>query len=237
MPAFSSPISSCLARFGAIAVLSTAFATVSLAAPGEFPSGIAAIVQQAAADGLPVASLESKAREGLAKGVDESRIATAVSALAAQMRTASVLLATLGQGEDRDLLVSASARALQIGASGASVRAAAGGDALSRASAVRALGDLIALGFPEDRSLALAQAVARTGQPVRNLDLLAGAAATLLAQGVPQAQVLQQVSEDVSTTSANGDPPAWGAGGSKDKDKDKDPKGKDPDRGSGQGKK
>lgn len=233
----SSLPSTLLARWGVVALLSTAFAEVSLAAPGEFPPAVAAIVQQAAADGLPVAALESKAREGLAKGVDESRIATAVSALAAQMQAASVLLAVMGQGEDRELLVSASARALQIGASGAAVRAAASGDALSRASAVRALGDLVALGFPEDRSLALAQAVSRTGQPVRNLDLLAGAAATLLAQGVPQGQVLQQVSKDVSTTSANGDPPAWGAGGSKGKDPSGNGNGNGQDHAPGQQKK
>lgn len=212
------PLPVALARMAIVAALGAALCRSAVAAPAELPPKLAQAVADAGSSGVPTAPLESKAREGLAKGITEERIATAMVALAVQMQAAIVVLADFITGPDRDDLVVAGARALQAGVSGATVRAAASVDPAARASAVRSVADLVALGFPEDRSLSLALVAARSGQATHNLDMLAGAAATLVAQGVPSADVLEQVGQALGADTANGEPPAWGAGGKNGKD-------------------
>lgn len=221
-----------LVRRGCVGVVAGAFlASSAPAAAGELPAAIQVAIASAGAHGVPQAPLLEKAREGMAKGVDEARVVAAITALGAQMEAASTTLGALATGPERDDVLAAAAYARQSGVSDASVRLVASGDAATRAPSIRALTDLVALGFPEDKSAALAISAARSGHPGENVDALAGAAATLLAQGVPPGQVL----ETVGRGNGHGisDAPAYGAGGKNGKE----PNGKGLDNAPGQQKK
>jgi len=113
----------------------------------------------------------------------------------------------------------AGANALRAGVSAAGLERVGRVDALVRADAIRAVGDLVALGFEEDRSVALAVQGAASAQASRVVGSLGATAAAMLAQGQPPAAVLDQVGQSIAATQAAGsEPPAWGAGGSKGKD-------------------
>lgn len=71
----------------------------------EVMAAVAGTLEAARRDSLPIASLESKVLEGVAKGVSADRIGVAVSALAGELRTARAALraalpdAALADGE------------------------------------------------------------------------------------------------------------------------------------------
>lgn len=145
---------------------------------------IDAAMEAAARAELPVSLLESKVREGQAKGVPMARLAAAVEArfqglLRAQeaMREAGVRTASEG-----DLLVTA--EALQAGVSqDAVVRVIAEAPAERRAVATAVLTDLVRLGYGSGAAWARVNASLTRG-PEALVNLRAEAAASLRARGL-----------------------------------------------------
>ncbi len=199
------------------------------ASAASLPTEISTMIAERAAAGLPPEPLELKAREGMAKGVPEGVLASAVRDLADRMQRASDTLGAAALGSDRGALLTASAAALRAGVSTGSLARVATLPEGRRALAVQTLGDLVTMGLPEDRSLVLVERAAAGGTGVGELS---STVAGLLGQGMAPDSVVEWLS-----TSGKGAaplaPPAHGAGGSKDKD----PQGKGMDKAPGQTKK
>lgn len=206
-----------------------AFCAVPEASAASLPAEISTMIAERAVAGLPSEPLELKAREGMAKGVPASVLASAVRDLADRMQRASDTLGPAARGGDRGALLTASAAALRAGVSTGSLARVASLPEDRRALAVQTLGDLVTMGLPEDRSLVLVERAAAGGAGVGELS---STVAGLLGQGMAPDAVVEWLAK-AGKDSAPAAPPAYGAGGKKDKD----PHGKGVNKAPGQTKK
>lgn len=197
----------------AVAVVGLVGSPLARAAAVPLPEPVAAICAAAAQEDLPTAALETKALEGLAKGVPPERIATVLNGLVTDLRRASELLGPAAQGSDRADILLASVSARRAGVSDRAVRQLAELPEALRAQAVYSIADLVRQGFTEEESLQLVRDATGSGDPRAALTGLATSAAALLSQGVPQAAALDAVRASISTNGGASDPPAWGPGG------------------------
>ncbi len=186
-------------------------------------------VAAAEAAGLPASVLESKALEGLAKGVPAPRIAAVLDTMSADLAQVAGILGPLAEGGDRAELLSAALSAHLTGLSDASLRLLADQDPALRGRAVHAVADLLRLGFGERDAVELVQAAASSDDPLTSLGGLATAASLLVSNGMdPGAAAARLASESKSSKHplANVPPqsrsdlpepaqdaPGWGPGG------------------------
>lgn len=202
------------------------------AGAATLPGDVAAMIEASSAAGLPREPLEFKAREGLAKGVPDAVVLSALRDLADRMQRASDTLGAAANGPDRAALLTSGAAALRAGVSISGLARAASTPAGKGAVAVQTLSDLVSMGVPEDRSLLLIERRSAAADGGAGIVELSSTVAGLLGQGMsPSAAV-----EWVSTSHGGAGPgstPAYGAGGKNDKD----PKGKGLDKAPGQQKK
>lgn len=217
-----------------------AFATVVLlvclgapaaarAESGDFAPDVAAELAWAKAAGLPVEPLEAKAREGAAKGVPSERVAVYLRGLGAELVAADAILGELARGSDRAELLLAAASARRAGASASALREAAAFDDDLRASASRALADLVGAGCTEAGALQLIRGAAGSAQPTEALRDAVTVTFTLIAEG----QAPSAAAERGAASAESNNGKAWGAGGSKAKE----PNGQGLDNAPGQQKK
>ncbi|MDQ8150665.1 MAG: hypothetical protein P3A30_03625 [Gemmatimonadota bacterium] len=193
---------------------------------------VAAAIDGVAASGLPTEPLVQKAREGAAKRVPAAVVVAAVQELGRQMQRAADTLGPRAQGPDRAAVLSAGAAALAAGVSPGSLERLAAQPVEARAAALRALGDLVSMGLPEDASVRLVERTCAAQGGAVGVNELSSTVAGLLGQGMSPSQVAERLSGQASG-GAPGSPPAYGAGGKNDKD----PNGKGLDKAPGQNKK
>ncbi|MBW1877525.1 MAG: hypothetical protein JRI25_28190 [Deltaproteobacteria bacterium] len=139
------------------------FAGSALAVEPDLPDQVAEQVRAAEQVGLPVAPLQQKAREGLAKGLPPERIAPVLRRLTEQMRAAEGALGDAAQGPDRGEMLHAAAMARQAGATDEGLAEAAG--EAHRVRAMWCFGDLLGLEAGEKEALRLVHAAAHSGEP------------------------------------------------------------------------
>ena len=172
---------------------------------------VAAVIEAARVAGLPVSSLESKAREGAAKGVPPARVAAHLGSLRADLDRAVTLLGPTAAGADREALLSGLAAALRAHASAAALKQLLALPPALRAQAARSLADLVTAGCTEADVLALIDRAARGPNPSTALHAAVTRAVTLIGQGQSPSLAAGYAAEEAG----EGGGPAW------DKDKDK----------------
>ena len=172
--------------------------------PGSLPAPLQATVAAAQAQGLPADALESKAREGLAKGVEPSRILATLERMSADFAAADLLLGELAQGPDRASLLLGAGAARAAGLSDASVRLLAGAPAGVRGRGLQSAADLLHLGLSEGETVALVRRALAAEDPLYALAGLATNASLLMASGLTPSATAEQLS---SMENANRDHP------------------------------
>jgi hypothetical protein len=178
---------------------------------GRVPPGIAALVEQLAADaaarGLPVEPLVQKAIEGGAKGVPADRVASAVRAVAAQLDAAVAALQQGGMARPDTESIAAGGFALNAGLGGRDIAelARAGGPASSAAVTLRVAGTLAALGVPAAETVELVSATLRAGRPPAEVLALPARLQAEVARGVTPAQAASGLAR--AAAAGRGGPP------------------------------
>jgi hypothetical protein len=178
---------------------------------GRVPPGIAALVEQLAADaaarGLPVEPLVQKAIEGGAKGVPADRVASAVRAVAAQLDAAVAALQQGGMARPDTESIAAGGFALNAGLGGRDIAelARAGGPASSAAVTLHVAGTLAALGVPAAETVELVSATLRAGRPLAELLALPARVQAEVARGVTPAQAASGLAR--AAAAGRGGPP------------------------------
>lgn len=163
--------------------------TVLLAAAFALPPALEAEVDAAVADGLPTASLENKAAEGLAKGVPVARIAAVLAAEREAMREVRPLLPS---GATDDAL-RAAGRARSAGASAASLASLARQGEPLRTQALWAYADILGQGLQQGQALRLVDSALQADDPQATLHATTIAVSRLRVQGQSPDQVGRQV--------------------------------------------
>jgi hypothetical protein len=130
------------------------------------------IVERSDAAGLPTEMIVSKVREGLAKGVDVTRIEVAATRLSENLATAQQYIAARRPGRPPAPLVRAVAQARLANVPLSAVDALVRGDGAERQRAVEVLTDLSLRGYPSERSSLLVQNVLT--RDARSIDRLPG---------------------------------------------------------------
>ncbi len=161
------------------------------------PAEIQAVLDASSAAGLPLASLEAKAREGLAKRVAPARIAAALDGMRLDLQRAAELLPAGEGDEDRDGDLSAAAHALRQGAATASMKRLVGLEGGLRGPALMSFGDLLREGFDEGHSLMLVESAASSRDPALALSGLATAAVLLTERGMTPASAMERLTATV----------------------------------------
>jgi hypothetical protein len=200
------------------AVASMAFALVSAApaqaAPREPAPTVLVAIDEGVALGLPREPLLLKAREGTAKGVPDAVVAAAVRDLAGRMSKVEAALVGPASPLDRSAVLGAGAAALRAGVSTGSLKRLAALPADRVAPAFQAVGDLVALGVPEDRSVVLVERASMSMEGAATLAGLGSTVASMLAQGMTTTLAVEELSTGSSGLAAS-PPKAYGAGGKK----------------------
>lgn len=142
----------------------------------DLPPSLGAVVEDAAAQQLPVGPLEAKAAEGLAKGVPEARIEAVLDGMVRELLEARVVL-----GQAPDAVVFAASRALKAGASEQAVRSLASGTHGDRA--LHSLADLLAMGVAEADAVRVVQVASASGSSDKEIAGLATSTAALVSRG------------------------------------------------------
>lgn len=169
------------------ALLTAAPPALAAQEPAQPPTArIAAALEAAVEAGIPTALLESKVREGGAKGVPPARIAAAVEArLAALVRARDVLVSQGAEAESAGQL-SVAADALQAGVDAeALAQVGPGAPPDRRAVAIAVLTQLVQMGYGSEQALVQVNAALRRG-PDALANLPAQARAQLRARGIIQ---------------------------------------------------
>lgn len=154
----------------------------------ELPPDLAATVARAEAEGLPAEAVQSKALEGLAKGVSEARIALVLDALVVDLGRAREALPD-GSAE----MWVGGARALRSGAKLEAIRGVVGGDVEVDARALHALADLLALGVAEADAVRVVRAAGSTPTAAADISVVATTAAALIGRGSSPTLAANQV--------------------------------------------
>jgi len=177
-------------------------------APDAFVAGVTTLVTQAAADGLPVAPLESKALEGWAKRsrVPAERVMSVLQELRGRLTAARDVTVTAGLTPPPGDVVAAAAEALGRGLSAEQVRdLVAGAPApASAAAGLTVAASLAAQGLARDAAVAAVQDAWRQGRAAADVFELPSVVADLLARGVPMSDVARQILEGGGLPAAAG---------------------------------
>ncbi len=150
--------------------------------PGLDPE-VAAVIESARVAGLPVSSLEAKAREGAAKGVPPARVAAHLGSLRVDLDRAVTLLGPTAAGNDREALLSGLAAALRAHVSTAALKQVLALPPALRAQAAWSLADLVTAGCMEADVLTLIDRAVRGPNPSTALHAAVTRAVTLIGQG------------------------------------------------------
>ena len=197
-----------------IALLFAALGAPSVArAETPLDAEVAAVIELARSAGLPVLSLDAKAREGLAKGVPAARVAAHLEALRVDLGRAVTLIGSAAEGVDREALVSGVAAALRARVSPGAIRQILTLPVGVRAPGARSLADLVAAGCNEADVLHLIDRAGRGPNPDAALHSAVTRAVTLITQGHPPDLAAAHAADHGDEAEG----PPWG----KDKDKDK----------------
>lgn len=132
-------------------------------------AAVAPVLEEALRDSLPAAALESKVLEGVTKGVAASRIAEALTGLAAEFRAVrTALRERLPSTEFSDAEIVAAARAVRQGATEDAIGALwrARPDPVPLEVPVTVLGELVRRGIPVDEASELMTHVVQTEVPL-----------------------------------------------------------------------
>ncbi|MFT5679923.1 MAG: hypothetical protein ACI8RZ_000828 [Myxococcota bacterium] len=179
-----------------LAILLSMTIFLSISNAQELTPDIEAILCSVEADGLPVDAIESKAHEGLAKGVAPARIASVLVEMQDDLVIANALLELPEDAPDRDEVLSATASALRAAISADTLRRLASLPKQVRGPAIQSMVDLMQIGFSQAQSAQLVEdAAARNGEVLSSLTIASGA---LLAQGTSHTDVLQQLTTELA---------------------------------------
>ncbi len=178
------------------------------ASAAELPEAVDLFLADAAAEGLPTAHLEVKAREGVAKGVPEHRIVQVLRGQAADLRRAALLL----PGADPSI-VGAAGAVLGRGGSEASVVLAGGLGPDVAPQALWNLHDLLAMGVSDGSARRLVADAAAAAAPRDAMRGLASSTAQFVAQGLPPDAAASATSAGMGRGSLSGSQPPPHAGG------------------------
>jgi hypothetical protein len=161
--------------------------------PGAHGDSAVAVAARARAAGLPVASLELLARQGVAKQVAPEAVVAALRAEADRLARARAVLATRGSVAERELRAAADAlhRGVAIEAIARLVRAAPPGQSLELPIFV--LAGLVDRGIPLDDALAAVRARMLDDTDDRELGDLPFHATRLFARGLPAYDVVRSL--------------------------------------------
>jgi len=144
---------------------------------GGSAADVRAVVDRAAAGGLPAELLVDKVREGLAKGVPPARIALVVRGLADNLGLARAETRTAGVTAPSAALLKAIVEAHAAGAGAADVATVLRSGSRARERAVQVLTDLAQRGYPVSIAARTVSAIAGRGKNA--LDHLVGEAERL----------------------------------------------------------
>ncbi|MFT5684494.1 MAG: hypothetical protein ACI8RZ_005435 [Myxococcota bacterium] len=162
----------------------------------EIPSCIDSILRSVDEAGLPVDLLESKAREGLAKGVPPARIASVLEGMQSDLSAASTLLDLPEDASDRNEVLSATASALRAEVSTDTLHRLASLPEQIRGPAIQSMVDLMLIGFSQAQSAQLVEdAAARNKEVLSSLTIASGA---LLTQGTSHVDAFQLVTNELA---------------------------------------
>jgi hypothetical protein len=151
-------------------------------------------VATAEEEGLPVAALESKAREGLAKGVEPARIQAVLEQMMTDLAAVDALLGEAARGPDREALLLGAAAARTAGLSDPSLRLLVQAPVGVRGRGLQSAADLLRLGFSEGDAVALVRRACSADEPLRALAGLATNASLLVASGLAPSTAAEQLS-------------------------------------------
>jgi hypothetical protein len=169
-----------------------------LAARGLPPSlveGVAAVVADATARGLPAAPLADKALEGWAKHVPPERILAAVRQYADRMTAGRDALHGIGVTLPPGEIVAAAAEALARGMSGAQVAevAQAAGNGPAAAPGLRVAAALAAQGMAAPQAVQVVATALQQGQTATQLLDYPSAMRAMMAQGMTPPEIGQRM--------------------------------------------
>ena len=155
--------------------------------PPAVATAVSALVDSAAARGLPSTPLVDKALEGAAKGVPEERIVAAVHTVFDQLDAAAGTLRGIGLAGDDAIEAGAFAIAAGLRAGDVAEVARTADGLYPTATALQVAGTLAALGVPRTETVGLVRATIRSGRPLGDLVSLPGQLQAEMGRGLPPA--------------------------------------------------
>lgn len=198
---------------GPLSAQSTALARLDASTLRE----VTPVLEAAARDSLPVAALESKVLEGVAKGVRAEQIGTVVRDLAEELRSARV---TLREGlpnrpiADGEIVAAAMARRQGIGAEVLRALGAASQGGGSLEIPMTVLSELVRRGVPvADAASAMSQVV-RSGVPMQVAAQIPGRVDGGMSSGAPPGRALADALRNLNIPNPPGPPVTPGPPGS-----------------------
>ncbi len=167
------------------------------------------VLDAAARDSLPVAALESKVREGVAKGVRPQQIGAVVRDLADELRGARLMLREGPPGRpiaDGEVVAAAMARRQGVGAETLRALWASSPDGGSLEIPMTVLGELVRRGVPADEAASAMSQVVRSGMPMNVAAQIPGRVDGGMSSGAPPGRALAEALRNLNVPS-NANPP------------------------------
>jgi len=155
--------------------------------PASLAAAVTALLDSAAALGLPGTPLVDKTLEGVAKGAPAERILVAVRTVFGHLDQAAAVLAETGNASADAVEAGEFAMAAGLSASDIAEIARTADRTHPAVTALQVAGTLRALGVPRAETVALVLATIRSGRPVGELARLPGQVQAAMAGGVPPA--------------------------------------------------
>jgi hypothetical protein len=176
------------------------------------------VLEAAASDSLPVAALESKVLEGVAKGVRPEQIGTVVRDLAEEMRGARLTLREGLPGRPivpGEIVAAAMARRQGVGADVLRSLAAASEDGASLEIPMTVLGELVRRGVPVAEAASAMSQVMRAGVPMQVAAQIPGRVDGGMSSGAPPGRALADALRtlNIPNPPGRGTPGPPGSGG------------------------
>jgi hypothetical protein len=151
------------------------------------------VLEAAGRDSLPLAALESKVLEGVAKNVQPQQIGAVVRALAEELRGARLTLREVLPTRaiaDGEIVAAAMARRQGIGAETLRALSASGPEGASLEIPMTVLGELVRRGVPTDEAATAMSQVMRAGVPMHVAAQIPGRVDGGMSSGAPPGRAL-----------------------------------------------
>ena len=151
------------------------------------------VLEAAGRDSLPMAALESKVLEGVAKNVPPQQIGAVVRALAEEMRVARLTLRDVLTSRpiaDGEIVAAAMARRQGIGAETLRALSMAGPEGGSLEIPMTVLGELVRRGVPTDEAASAMSQLMRAGVPMHVAAQIPGRVDGGMSSGAPPGRAL-----------------------------------------------